>query len=656
MVPSMCRKFTLLPSRGFFGLFSVKRVKPEHFSRFRDCKVRNCGIWFTDKLSMFNVLRDPFIGKTYPALFIDCRNIYILSSNKFPGPVQPENHEKPAVSSALKTCSQNTQPQGVMTRSATAKLSGLITTDSSLQTAMHEKTVYTEIHDKFPSSEPADPAIVSAVATPCQPPTPCPCPLLATLLTAADRPANKAGLRLQKTVLGLGKFGYELGKIGHIPSARLVRTGYKQSWLPLNVRTEAEAELFLEDKDCYRSKEIKEAANVISNILQGKMSEVTGETLREIKMKRVEHFLKDKLGVECRLTKEGKEKLKSGEMIVDKKYGVEDVINITEVDQVLSGKKAPCINEDGMKTTKQGVDVTNENDDVPKKMKLYSSSIMEDRRPRLMKLEAERRRFEKEALIFPDKFMSGEEIAEVAPIAMEKIEISNDISLACAPHSNHISEETSKVTSDVEGLIDLSAILAMEGTLDSIKPSPDPIPDTEVVREDHPQLTPDLIGLYTLTLPVPPGSDLALLSNLQEDIAWFDTPVSILCMDMTPGGGAMLEVKLRDKEITMAVLNGLKQKYKGLEGDFTGIHADILPDKETGMYVLCFTDTHRKRYKATMEKFKMYSKQLPIISRGLGAEQVLVAFHAKEEAVKALRQNLDNVEFPELHVASVSRS
>ena len=52
----------------------------------------------------------------------------------------------------------------------------------------------------------------------------------------------------------------------------------------------------------------------------------------------------------------------------------------------------------------------------------------------------------------------------------------------------------------------------------------------------------------------------------------------------------------------------------------------------------------------------MYSNQLPVISRGLGAEQVIVGFHAKKEAVEAFRENMDSEEFLELHVASVSRS
>ena len=167
-------------------------------------------------------------------------------------------------------------------------------------------------------------------------------------------------------------------------------------------------------------------------------------------------------------------------------------------------------------------------------------------------------------------------------------------------------------------------------------------------------LTPDLMGFYTITLPVPKGSELSIFSSMQEDISWFDTPVSLLCIENI-SEDAVLEVKFRDQDMAMAVLQGLKHKYPGLEGDETGKHADIVKDVETGLFTLCFTDSKRKRFKATMEKFRVYSKQSPVISRGLGAEQVLVAFHIKEEAVQALKENFDSEEFPELHVAPVSR-
>merc|ERR1719186_1922874 len=171
---SLSRKFTLLPSKGFFGLFSVRKVKPEHFSRFEDCQVRNCGIWFADKLSMFNILRDPFINKTYPALFIDCRNIYILSSKKFLLKIQAEseNHEKPVASSALKPPCY----QGVLTRSATARLS----TDAADTELSKQESNITYLSSTKPTTAVStDPAVVTAVTSPSQP---APCPLLSTLL------------------------------------------------------------------------------------------------------------------------------------------------------------------------------------------------------------------------------------------------------------------------------------------------------------------------------------------------------------------------------------------------------------------------------------------------------------------------------------------
>merc|ERR1719317_1585702 len=76
----LARKFTLLPASRKFGLFSRKQIKSRHFERFTDCSVKSCGIWFTDKMEMFKALRDPMVNKLYPALFIDCRNIFILSS------------------------------------------------------------------------------------------------------------------------------------------------------------------------------------------------------------------------------------------------------------------------------------------------------------------------------------------------------------------------------------------------------------------------------------------------------------------------------------------------------------------------------------------------------------------------------------------------
>merc|ERR1719233_1996543 len=94
---ALARKFTLLPAKGSYGLFCTKKIKPEHLNIFNDCIVRNSVIWFADKISMFKVLRDPFITKLYPALFIDCRNIFILSSKNMlvAGKPVPLIDEKP---------------------------------------------------------------------------------------------------------------------------------------------------------------------------------------------------------------------------------------------------------------------------------------------------------------------------------------------------------------------------------------------------------------------------------------------------------------------------------------------------------------------------------------------------------------------------------
>ena len=242
-----------------------------------------------------------------------------------------------------------------------------------------------------------------------------------------------------------------------------------------------------------------------------------------------------------------------------------------------------------------------------------NTTSKDDRNSRLLKREIQRRKIEKEALSLPEEIVHEARNEEIVNIAMEFDE---------------------NATNSIE-----------------------PVPTVKQLVQEA-ELTPDLIGLYTLTLAVPPSSDLTQFSTLQEDIAWFDTPVSLLCMENPFGapGAAMLEVKLRDKDMAMAVLQGLKHKYPGLEGDVAGLHSDILPDKKTGLFTLCFTDIMKKRYKATMDKFKIYSKQPPIISRGLVADQVLVAFQTKEEAVEALRANLDSGEFKELHVASASRS
>jgi len=666
---ALARKFTILPARGGFGLFSAKRIKPEHLDRFGDCKVRNCGIWFVDKLAMFKVLRDPFISKTYPALFIDCRNVFILTSKSTLLAAKATDHEKEAVEpaatghekKAAKTTTDektgvkhlaheetaakptahkkntvakpatrekiiakdasheqsSTKPTtcedilakptsreeiiskltaqekpvdsslkpkclGVMTRSAAAKQT------PSTQNAKQGKKQPISVQPSK-SSVPTDAAIVTAVAssvTVAEFSTPC--PLLSTLL-APDQP----------------------GQFGHIPSGRMVRTGYKQSRMPAMARGGAVADLYLDDKDCYRGKDVKEAADLISNIVQGKMTKVTGDTLREIKMKRVESFLKDKLGLEGQLP--GQQILKEG--TVEGK-----VDNFTKLMEPI----VEACKEDELKKFHEKENVTEVDNIVVEESSINCSKV--ENSLALAVKKASKASFEK----------------------LINVEKKDDFTKLDGEHSKQR--------------------VVPSASLKQLQTSPDPVPSTPSLESDGTdvklsvdiaaKLTPDVIGLFTLTLPVSPGSDLTLLSSLQDDISWFDTPVSIMCMEnIEVGGVALIEVKLRDKDMAMAVMTGLKHKYPGLEGDSTGSHADILPDEETGLYTLCFTDTKRKRYKGTMEKFRGYSKskQLPVISRGLGAEQVLVGFHVKEEAVQAFRENLDSEEFPELNVAPASR-
>merc|ERR1719153_466046 len=327
---ALARKFTLLPAKGSYGLFSTKKIKPEHF---KDCIVRNNVIWFTDKLSMFKVLRDPFVTKLYPALFIDCRNIFILSSKNMLAAGKLVIHEKPNASSVKKATTmtkecnmqgsvmpsqvalvkpsksssgktkakqqdqvdqikqdsgmQSCSNQRVLTRAASSKISESQTSHAQpplpddAKNAPNSVSVNPEVSAVATGDKLADTAIVKAV-TPSskeQIPSAASCPLLADLFKS-----NNAGI-------GGGVFG-------HIPSARLVRTGYKQCRVPVITRSKVvQEDLFLENKEWYRGKDVTEAAGIIKNILHGKRETVKGDTLREIKMKRVEGFLRGKLGV-----------------------------------------------------------------------------------------------------------------------------------------------------------------------------------------------------------------------------------------------------------------------------------------------------------------------------------------------------------------------
>merc|ERR1719320_1323474 len=295
---ALARKFTLLPSKGSYGLFSRKRINAEQFRNITECIVKNNVIWFSDKLAMFKVLRDPQVTKLYPTLFVDCRNIYILSSKNMLAEGKHFSHETftaslekksptmsdesilqgsvtpmPAQDKPSKPSSVNNPPklrnqhnkqvslepsnldQDVVTRAATTKI--LVSESSNIQSPVppdaktSRKTVIAniEVPTIATSSKLNDTDIVTA-ATPSdeeKAPSSVSCPLLADLFNER---------------LGCGKFGI-------IPTARMVRTGYKQCRVPVITRSKVmQEDLFLENKECYRGKNVTEAAGIIKNVTE----------------------------------------------------------------------------------------------------------------------------------------------------------------------------------------------------------------------------------------------------------------------------------------------------------------------------------------------------------------------------------------------------
>ena len=116
----------------------------------------------------------------------------------------------------------------------------------------------------------------------------------------------------------------------------------------------------------------------------------------------------------------------------------------------------------------------------------------------------------------------------------------------------------------------------------------------EVEDEEVDKLTPDLLGLYTITVPCTPeaivdpevaealNKDLpvttarpdnpnhSLISSLEDDVSWFQPPISILPVTDPVTGQSVLEVKMKSEEVTLAAFHGLKHKYKGMSIDKTG--------------------------------------------------------------------------------------
>ena len=382
---SLTRKFTMIPSRGNYGIFSVRRVKQSDFSKFGEFKLHNNTLWFNNKLDVIAALRDPTIALNYPSIYIDCRNIFILVNAK----------------TAVKNVNANFG-KGFSSH----QFMGI-----GYQITRRSQSQYRGDHRR-------DPAIIRSVAVgqhQSQSRVQCGS-LLSQLL-----PTNIKCSSFQQA--GSFKYDFMVGKFGVLPSNRVIKNGYKMYKSPQYTRQPVNSKLFLEDKDRYRNRKIEEAADDIKNILNGCDSKLN-TSLKDIKMRRVELFLKERLGVE---------ETTAGQGMADMFLSV-----------VEGGVKEVC------------------------------------------------NRFE--------------DVTEVMTEAEE------DISKA---------------------------------------------------------LIPDARGCYTLSIPFS-DEDAELSNKLEDDLAWYEAPVSLLPIVDLITGRSILEVKMKNKEIVMAAYVALKDKYPGLKIDKTG--------------------------------------------------------------------------------------
>ena len=88
---------------------------------------------------------------------------------------------------------------------------------------------------------------------------------------------------------------------------------------------------------------------------------------------------------------------------------------------------------------------------------------------------------------------------------------------------------------------------------------------TNGAEDGQKPIVPYLHGIQSLFHPFNPENDVGLVDKLKEDISWFDPPISILERSHPTTGEVVLQIRLRNRELATAVLNGLKSKYPGLE-------------------------------------------------------------------------------------------
>jgi len=165
------------------------------------------------------------------------------------------------------------------------------------------------------------------------------------------------------------------------------------------------------------------------------------------------------------------------------------------------------------------------------------------------------------------------------------------------------------------------------------------------------ELQADIHGIFTLVIPVTSimGDPQKLMDEVEYDFSWFDSNGSVSLVVDGEGSLVVVEVKMKDENLVNAAMVGLETKYSNITAKK---QVDMCPD-EAGHFTLCFTDTQRKGYLATMEMFSQYGK--PGISRGGARDQVLVSFLTKEEALAALLANQESKELKLLQPAPACR-
>ena len=216
---TLSRKFTIIPSRGQYGIFSAMPINIQDFHPIAECKLYYSSLWFSSKMDLIKALRDERITRLYSALYIDCRNIMILQSTR---PQTP-----------IKLCPVNV--------------------DLLCARNYHSKqTIKTGFGGNLSYSR-CDPRLVKFVPVVRQ---------------------RAQGGRGRSSLVG----------------------GYKYE-LNLENRKKLVHGLIRDDDSQFRNKTVEVAASDIRNILLGKDTELNA-SLKDIKMRRVELYLKEKLGMD----------------------------------------------------------------------------------------------------------------------------------------------------------------------------------------------------------------------------------------------------------------------------------------------------------------------------------------------------------------------